>query len=67
MRTSRVNTDARDRLPLWEALAKDLCDTFNLWLIDPDKGLVAPSAFVELVNRSFAWECFLQREKNSKL
>lgn len=59
----QVGINARERLKVWEQFIQDLCENYNLLLIDPKNGLVDSTAFLNLVKRSFAWECFLQREK----
>jgi hypothetical protein len=59
----RVELNARDRLVIWGQCAKELCEDHNLRLIDRAVGLVDSTVFEELVKRSFAWQCFLDREK----
>lgn len=60
-----LDLNARIRVQVWAKLIEDICDEFGLKLINPAGGLVEPDVFNELVSKSFAWKCFLEREKNS--
>lgn len=60
----QIGFDVRSRLGTWGNLVTEVCQTFRLRLIDGEVGLVEPEAFERLVMRSFAWECFLEREKS---
>src|SRR3954468_1097286 len=59
----KVGLDAETRLPVWTQFVKELCDRHYLRLIDPERGLVPAEEFEILVKQSFAWECFLERQK----
>jgi hypothetical protein len=62
----KVSASVRARLKVWKHLVIQMCEMYQFKLIDSTAGLVDPKNFQAIVERSFAWECFLKKERSSK-
>jgi hypothetical protein len=61
----RIDRNARERMEVWESLVVQMYERFGLMLLDEDLRPSDPKHFRRVVESSFAWRCFLERERQS--
>lgn len=60
--TFEIGLNARGRRVEWRQFVNELCSGWDLSLVDDLGNIVDLTKFYELLEETFAWDCFLQRE-----
>ena len=59
-----VGMDARVRRGMWSQFVDELSSKWDFLVLDDAGGLTHTSRFFDVLEASFAWDCFLKREQD---